>query len=250
MAKLAKYWLALKQQLLGSVVRVNTDKKLLALTFDDGPDPDVTPLLLALLKKYQAKATFFMLGEAAQRFPLLVEQVHAQGHAIGNHSWDHPSFPLINGAARRKQLADCEMALAPFGEKIFRPPFGHLDQSARLDAMRLGYDVVMFDVVAEDWRPHEAQWMVDKLVREVRPGSIVLFHDALYYLFDEDCADRRPMLEAVDKLLAQLVGQYQFVTIPQLLKCGKPVRKILYRSETQRWLEGLKRPPTKVIASS
>ena len=242
MRNIAKYWRALKQHMLGSIVRVNTSQALISLTFDDGPDPDVTPILLSILKKYRAKATFFMVGKEARRFPALVARVHAEGHAIGNHSWDHPSFPLITSNLRRRQILDCKTALTPFGTKIFRPPFGHLNLSARLEAMWLGYDIVLFDVVAEDWSAHDAEWMVAKLMREIRPGSIVLFHDALYYVFDDDYADRHVMLTAVEELLARLSGQFQFVTIPQLLKCGKPVRKLLYRKENQQWLNGLKRP--------
>lgn len=239
-----KYLRAIKERLLGTIVRVNTDKQLIALTFDDGPDPETTPKLLTVLKKYQAKATFFMLGEAAERSPLLVERVHDEGHAIGNHSWNHPSFPLIHGYQRRKQIRDCEATLNHHGVKIFRPPFGHFDLATRLDAIQLGYKIVMFDVVAEDWRDHDAQWMVDKLIRETKAGSIVLFHDALYYVFDDDYASRNAMLMAVDMLLDKLSNQYQFVTIPQLLKCGKPVRKVIFKKENVQWLSGLKKTKT------
>jgi peptidoglycan/xylan/chitin deacetylase (PgdA/CDA1 family) len=83
------------------------------MTFDDGPDPEYTPRLLDILKKYQVHATFFiMVGEAAHNHPKLVRQVAQAGHAVGNHSWDHPSFPLISGRERRAQIRACAEAIA------------------------------------------------------------------------------------------------------------------------------------------
>ena len=85
----------------GTITGVTTRDPVAALTFDDGPHPEYTPLLLNILERYQARATFFMIGDAAQRHPDLVRQVAQGGHAIGNHSWDHPFFPSLSGSFPR-----------------------------------------------------------------------------------------------------------------------------------------------------
>src|SRR5690242_18370490 len=87
----------------GTITHVSTSKPAVALTFDDGPDPVFTPRLLDILQQHHAKATFFMVGQAAERHPDIVKKVAAAGHAIGNLSWDHPSFPLLTGRERRDQ---------------------------------------------------------------------------------------------------------------------------------------------------
>lgn len=101
-------------QFIGTITHVSTRELLVALTFDDGPHPDYALRLLDILERHQAHATFFMLGEAAKRHPEIVTMVARQGHAIGNHSWDHPSFPLVNGRERRAQIRACGKAIEPW----------------------------------------------------------------------------------------------------------------------------------------
>jgi peptidoglycan/xylan/chitin deacetylase (PgdA/CDA1 family) len=144
---------------------VRTWDPVAALTFDDGPDPQRTPRILDILERYRARATFFMVGEAVQWYPELVRQVAQTGHAIGNHFWDHPSFPLITGRERRAQLRACAKAIAPYGQRVFRPPYGHQSVASRLDALWLGYQVVTWNVLAYDWLDHDADWMANRLVR-------------------------------------------------------------------------------------
>jgi len=113
---------ALKRRVLGTITGVSTSHPVVALTFDDGPHPDFTPKILEILKRHQARATFFMLGKNAQKHPDIVNNVALGGHAIGNHSWDHPSFPLIGSRERRRQLSSCHHALAPNGGRKIRSP--------------------------------------------------------------------------------------------------------------------------------
>src|SRR5262245_9978868 len=101
----------LVKPLFGSLVSVDTQEPVAALTFDDGPDPVFTPRLLNVLERYHAHATFFMVGEIAERYPEIVRQVANDGHTIANHSWDHPSFPLIRAFERRMQLRRCSSVL-------------------------------------------------------------------------------------------------------------------------------------------
>jgi len=122
-------------EILGAITHVATPDPVAALTFDDGPNPKFTPCLLDILEKHKARATFFMLGENAQRYPQLVQRVARAGHAIGNHSWNHPEFPSITGRERRAQIRRCAKAIAPHGQRLFRPPYGYQNIASCIDLL-------------------------------------------------------------------------------------------------------------------
>jgi peptidoglycan/xylan/chitin deacetylase (PgdA/CDA1 family) len=237
-----RLWRRLAALAVGTLTSVTTTAPVAALTFDDGPDPASTPRLLELLARHRARATFFMVGLAAQDHPELVRQVAQAGHAIGNHSWDHPSFPLIAGRERREQLRAAARALAPHGRRLFRPPYGHQDTASRLDALRLGYEVVTWTVAVVDWEAKSADWMAERMVSQVRPGAILLLHDALFDALDQRDVDRAPMLAALESALTRLAGRYRFVTLPELLRHGRPHREVWQRSAPAEWLNTLRRP--------
>lgn len=94
----------------GAVTRVDTQQRVAALTFDDGPHPIYTPRMLAVLNKHRTRATFFMVGAAAEKYPYLVRSVVERGHAIGNHTWDHPSLPALPRHLKRFQILACQHA--------------------------------------------------------------------------------------------------------------------------------------------
>ncbi len=225
---------------VGTITHVVTRDPVVALTFDDGPHPEFTPRIVDLLGDFKARATFFMLGETAERAPQLVKYVAARGHAIGNHSWDHPSLLSLSRQARLDQIQRCAEVLAPYGSRIFRPPYGHQSIASHLDAVSLKHQVVTWSLSAEDWQNHNGQWIAERLLREIAPGSIVLFHDRLFKALDEQYFDRRPTLKALRLLLTKLTGRYKFVTIPELLKCGRPQRQNWYRGSDGPWIESLK----------
>ncbi len=204
------------------MTHVSTQEPVAALTFDDGPDPVWTPRLLEILDAYRARATFFMVGQAAHRHSGLLRRVAASGHAIGNHSWDHPSFPSLSARARRAQIRACERALAPHGQRLFRPPYGHQDIWSRLDALLLGYRVVAWSVWAADWRDRSPSTIAARVMDALRPGSVVAFHDGLVDAVDEQYFDRGATLDAVRLLLNRLAGTFSFVTVPELLRHGRP----------------------------
>jgi peptidoglycan-N-acetylglucosamine deacetylase len=222
---------------LGSIIRVATREPAIALTFDDGPHPEDTPPLLELLERHGAKGTFFMVGKSARRWPDLVQRVAEGGHAIGNHTWDHLSMPLLAGRYRRRQIEWCAEALAPHGSRLFRPPYGEQSLGSRLDALRTGHEVVCWDVIAEDWRDDPAEMLVERVYRRLRRGSIVLFHDTLYTTVEESWKDRAPMRAAVEKILIDYKNQVQFVTVPELLKLGRPFRWHWYQPARLDWLK-------------
>lgn len=208
----------------GTVTHVETTAPIAALTFDDGPDPVYTPRLLDILAAHKAKATFFMVGQNAARHSQIVARVSMEGHAIGNHSWDHQTFPDLDSRARLKQLADCQRALGPQGLRLFRPPKGMQNLASRWDVLRAGYQVVAWNMGAEDWLDRDAGWMAERLIARLKPGSIICLHDALEGVTREGAKDRSRTLEAVDKLLQATSSQYQFVTVPELMARGRVYR--------------------------
>lgn len=233
-------------RLAGTITHVRTEQKVIALTFDDGPHPLYTPQLLDVLDAHGAKGTFFVLGDQVTRHGGIVRRMLASGHAVGCHSYDHPSFPTVSGAERRSQIRRWEQAMIKYAEwpahpKIFRPPFGHQTWRSYFDARLLGYQVVTWRCLAEDWLDNDAQWLSDKLLKAIKPGHIVLLHDNLYNLLNPRYADRGATLACVDELLKQLGKTFQFVTVPQLLEYGRVKRTVHLRRPDAAFLARLQR---------
>jgi peptidoglycan/xylan/chitin deacetylase (PgdA/CDA1 family) len=227
------------RKVMGTITHVETKEPIAALTFDDGPHRKFTPQLLKILERHGARGTFFMIGKVAHRQPDLVRRVAQDGHAIGNHSWDHPSFPLITRRERLQQIRDCAKALAPYGQKLFRPPYGHQNLASRLDVLRLGYQVVNWNIVAKDWLDYDPIWMAEHVISKIQPGSVINFHDALYTTVEERYADRGPMIKAVALILERLGGKFSFITVPELLKRGRAQRQSWYQKADPNFLNGL-----------
>lgn len=209
----------------GAIASVETNEPLVALTFDDGPDPTSTPHVLRLLERYGARATFFMVGAAAHRHPELVRAVAEAGHTVANHSWDHASFPSISGRQRRTQLRWCQRAIRPYGVRLFRPPYGHQSVASHLDARLLGFQVVGWSLAVTDWLERDPAVLVDRLEEGVEPGSIVLLHDSIFRgeLDQPMQYGRGPLLQALERFLERSHGRFELVTVPELLARGRPV---------------------------
>lgn len=172
------------------------------LTFDDGPIPEATPGVLDILDRYGIKATFFMVGDNARRYPELVAEVRRRGHALGAHTMHHLQgirTPL------RRYLRDALQAQELVGTRLFRPPHGFLTpRQGRLLSRRLR--VVMFDLVTRDYSSRlSEQQVLDNVQRYARPGSIIVFHDSLRSL---------PRMGALPRAIEWLMDQgYQFGTL-------------------------------------
>jgi peptidoglycan/xylan/chitin deacetylase (PgdA/CDA1 family) len=195
---------------------------MIALTFDDGPDPVSTPRLLQALAARGARATFFMIGVRAHLHPELVSRVAAEGHAIGNHSWDHPSFPMIPQEERREQVVNCARAIAPYAGQLFRPPYGHQDLASWLDVHQMSYRVIAWEIDGGDWDEREGPVIADAVMEKLHPGSIVLLHDGLFDAPNVRPFPREATVSAVELLLDRVAGRIRFVTIPELLRYGAP----------------------------
>ncbi len=196
----------------GALFRPAGEERRVFITFDDGPVPEATPFVLAELKKRDIKATFFMVGDNARRYPHLVEEVRKAGHCIGNHSMHH-----LQGLKTPTQrfLADIEEADAYLASPWFRPPHG-LMRPAQLRRVREKYRVVMYDLVTRDYsRRLSAADVVNNVRRFVRPGSIIVFHDSVKALPRMQSA----LPEALDMLARQ---GYSFATLDDLSDYDKP----------------------------
>lgn len=233
--------LFLPRQVLGTITHVATCEPIIALTFDDGPHPEYTPRLLEILARYNAKATFFVVGESAKKHLELLQNMAAAGHAIGNHSWDHRSFPAISRNERRLQMQACEELIAPHSQKLFRPPYGNQNLASRFDAHRLGFRVIAWNVTGTDWRNDGAETVFGRLAKGLKPGSIVLLHDALFDTENEQFAAREATLGAVELLLGRYGQTYRFVTVPQLLQSGRSVKAWWHQPGDPAYLAKLRR---------
>lgn len=153
----------------------NTGGNEVFLTFDDGPEPAITPWVLDTLAAHGAKATFFCLGRNAERHPQLMQRLRDEGHAVGHHTWDHPDGWSTPGRAYRRNVL---RGAAQVGGRLFRPPYGRLPWRSR--GLRDRYSVVMWDVPGGDYRPDRTGAACARLVlRRARPGSIIVLHDSL-----------------------------------------------------------------------
>jgi peptidoglycan-N-acetylglucosamine deacetylase len=148
------------------------------LTFDDGPGPD-TDELLDVLGRYDVRATFFLIGAQIAERVATVRRAAEEGHAIGNHAWDHPRLPTLGEAQVRDQLARTSEAIAgAIGREpqLFRPPFGDTDATVERVAAALGMRLVLWDVDTEDWQEPGRDRVLQRIAT-AKPTEIVLLHD-------------------------------------------------------------------------
>ena len=182
------------------------NRKAVALTFDDGPSPKTTPIALELLKKYNAKGTFFMVGHAVEGNEEIVKQVVAEGHQIGNHSWDHPVLTKISLEKAKSQINDTTAALkkaSGLDVHIMRPPYGAINGAIQA---AVDQSFILWDVDTLDWKNRNTASIM-KEVRKAQPGSIILMHDV-----------HQTTIDALPLILQYLTEQgFEMVTIEELM---------------------------------
>jgi peptidoglycan/xylan/chitin deacetylase (PgdA/CDA1 family) len=184
-------------------------RKVVALTFDDGPDPVRTPALLDVLAEANAPATFFLLGDAVEMHPEVVTRMAAEGHELGNHTYCHRYLPLARSRSVERELARTDRAIAEAtGQvpKVARPPWGGRSPWTVRAFARLAKRLVLWDVNSYDWKGKPAAEVVERVLDRTRPGSIILMHEA------RDGGEET--IEAVRRLIPALRARgYQLVTV-------------------------------------
>jgi peptidoglycan/xylan/chitin deacetylase (PgdA/CDA1 family) len=190
-------------QIFGPTIRRTGDASAMALTFDDGPNPTVTPSLLDLLDRHRVRATFFLIGRHVRAFPALAKEIAARGHTVGNHTDTHPALTFLPPRRIAEELGRCDDAIeAATGRKPrwMRPPFGFRGpQLGGIVRKRGGAGVVMWSAVAWDWKPQPAEPVIQRL-RRAQGGDIVLLHDGDHRLLE---GDRRHTVAALEHWLPQ-----------------------------------------------
>jgi len=217
-------------QLFGkTLVSGPKDQRVVALTYDDGPNPPYTDEILAVLKAERVRATFFVVGRAVAAYPSVVRREAAGGNAIGNHTWSHEHLLLYDGKNLRRTLVRTDQAIfAATGlhTKIMRPPFGARDWLVLAEARKLGYTPVMWSVpLANDWEYPPSRIIAARVLRYVGDGAIIALHDGNQGIV---CARMRAAARLCDRsadvgatrLIVDALKRegYRFVTIPELLR--------------------------------
>ncbi|MFW6358499.1 MAG: polysaccharide deacetylase family protein [Chroococcales cyanobacterium] len=199
-------------------VQLPKEKKVIALTFDDGPWPEYTNHILYVLEKHNIQATFFILGQNAQNYPNLLKQIVRKGHALGNHTWSHP-YRYQTPASAAKQIDRTDEViynLTGIKTSLFRPPGGFLNNGLASYAHQKGYAVIMWSADSQDYRSSK-NVLLKNLLYQTDSGGILLMHDG--------GGNRWHTLVALPYLIEELKKQgYRFVTVPELLMMGANIQ--------------------------
>jgi peptidoglycan-N-acetylglucosamine deacetylase len=184
-------------QLFGPTITRAPSADAVALTFDDGPNPAITPRLLDLLERENTRATFFVIGRWVRACPALVGEIAARGHAVANHTDTHPNLTFLPPRTIVAELTRCQDAIAHATGRYprsMRPPFGFRGPQLRTAIARTGLShVVTWTVMGRDWSPRGSRQLKDRL-RRVRGGDIVVLHDGHHARFG---AERTATLDAL-----------------------------------------------------
>ncbi len=196
---------------------VHVDGPYIAMTFDDGPSAALTPKLLDLLATHHIKATFFVIGENVAEHPEIVARAAREGHEIASHSWSHPNFTKMSQESVRSQLQRTDDAIkSAIGKSptLLRPPYGSItEREKRWIHDEFGYDIVLWDVDPLDWKRPGPAVVRNRILKETRPGSIVLSHDI-----------HPGTVEAMPSTFDELEAKgFKFVTVSELLAMASPV---------------------------
>jgi len=197
-----------RAQLFGPVVSYTNSPRKLAITFDDGPNPSITPQFLDLLTRYNARATFFLIGRYARECPSLVRELVARGHVAGNHTQTHVNLFRTGPSHTRDELRRCQDSIAAASgiaapPKWFRPPWGLRSPWLGSAVSELGLRAVMWSLLPGDWRASNEQWLIDRSAPIAErgqhaaansTGDILCIHDGSH---DRQNADRTHTLAAL-----------------------------------------------------
>lgn len=157
-----------------AIWRKENEKNNIYLTFDDGPIPEITPWILDCLKEYQVKATFFCVGENIKKHPEIFDRILAEGHAVGNHTYNHLRGWDSEDQIYFQNIEKCEKLT---NSRLFRPPYGRAKKS-QMKVLAQDYKIIMWDVLTGDYDPKiSSEQCYKNCVNYTRNGSIIVFHD-------------------------------------------------------------------------
>jgi len=216
-AAFAIYWLKghSAPQLIGEAFfSIETDKKVAALTFDDGPAIPYTQRILDILRQHNIKATFFLLGSEAQKYPDLVQRIYKEGHEIGNHSWSHARLIFKTPSFIREEIESTDQLIRKLGYTgplHFRAPYGNKLLILPWILKSMDKPHILFDVIPKDWERPSPQIIVQRIAEHLHPGAIILLHDG--------GGERSNTVNALELVLAYMKENgYQLLTISELVK--------------------------------
>jgi polysaccharide deacetylase family sporulation protein PdaB len=198
--------------------RIDTQKKVVALTFDDGPDEKYTPKILEVLHRNQVLATFFVLGSQVDKHPLVMQWIYKAGHEIGNHGYHHYDMNKLTEHEVYDDIKQGERSILKTTgilAQYYRPPGGVLTHDVMNAVQSCGYDIIHWSIDPRDWSLARTASVIAKSVKSnVSSGDIILFHDG--------GLNQRQTVAALQELITDLRSQgYRFVTVSQLLDAAK-----------------------------
>lgn len=197
------------------VASVSVPAKVVALTFDDGPHGSLTPKILDILSRYDAKGTFFMVGSNVQLYPGIVRRMVSEGHEVANHTWNHPNFNKSSRVAIASQISrtnDAIVKACGASPRLIRPPYGACSTAlSSWIKQEYGLTTVMWSVDTEDWRKRGVASITSKAVNSARPGSIILVHDI-----------HSMTASSIEGIVKGLKNRgFQLVTVSELIRMGR-----------------------------
>lgn len=203
---------------LDQIITDCNKEKCISLTFDDGPNPATTPLILDELREAKVPASFFILGSRVPGNEALLKRMQLEGHEIGNHSWNHPDFTKLTGEQVKQQFDQAQAAVEASGvpaPTLFRPPYGAINQAV-VDAIPLNF--VLWNTDPHDWSIDAPDQLVQTVEASAKPGAVLDLHD-IYHV----------TTNALPKIISDLRAQgYHFVTVTQLLDIQPGMHGIYY----------------------
>ncbi|MTJ47311.1 polysaccharide deacetylase family protein [Dolichospermum sp. UHCC 0259] len=216
------------QGIVISKAKLPPEKKVIALTFDDGPWPSSTAKVLDILKKNNIKGTFFVVGQNVKNYPDLTKRVVTDGHIIANHTWHHWYHHMNAQAAAYEVANTTDIIYQTTGVKtsLFRPPGGIMSNGVAAYAKSNKYAVIMWSSDSMDYARPSVPKLINNIFREAKPGGIVLMHDG--------GGDRSHTVKALPEIISRFRKQgYEFVTVPELLEMQNQYPQLVAQNKTK-----------------
>lgn len=204
------------------ILRRGPHENIVAITFDDGPNPIYTPQILDILKEKQVKATFFVVGLHVKKYPEIAKRIVNEGHDIGNHTYTHKEMAATTRRMVKAQIHKTAAVIervTGVKTKLFRPPRGiYSTASKKIIVNEEGYNLILWTVSSVDWRQIKPRAILRRISRYVRPGAILLFHDS-GALVRREGASRENTVESLPMVIDYLHAKgYKMVTVSEMLR--------------------------------